>query len=296
MRISRRQWLIAIGCATLLHVLLVALLIWSPSAPPPSPNTSRGVTVSLDQLDTSPRSIKNMPIEQLQDNSHEAGHTTSTPASAAPASDSVAAADAPIDAAEPVTPTIGNAPSGQPEAIAAAESSPPDAAAAEAPQIAAAPAAPAADAGPSDAAGPPSIAPALSVTPQQTLSDTTPAQQVTAHDATQPAGASRQGAYGNREQATDDYIAELRAWLGRHKHYPDEARKNHTEGTVKLFLAVDADGKVLESRIASSSGSPTLDAAARRMLAASRPLPPMPAAAQRNRLELIIPIVFKLHE
>ncbi len=295
MPISRRQWLIAIGCATLLHVLLIALLIWSPAAPPPSPDTSRGVMVSLDQPDNKPTSIKDMPLEQLQDNSREADHTSSAPASATPTPDSAAAPNAPIEAAEPVTPSIGDAPSDQAETIAAAAPSPP-AAAADAPEIAAAAVPAGSDAGPSDATGPPSIAPALSVTPQQTLSDMAPAQQVTARDATQPAGTSRQGAYGNREQTTDDYIAELRAWLGRHKHYPEKARQNHIEGTVKLFLAVDADGKVLESRIADSSGSPTLDAAARRMLAASRPLPPMPAAAQRNRLELIIPIVFKLHE
>ncbi|MGN8158250.1 energy transducer TonB [Salinisphaera sp. RV14] len=295
MRISRRQWLIAIGWATLLHMLVIALLIWSPSPPTPSSKTSRGVTVSLDKLDTTPPSIEDMPIEQLHDNSHEAGGTNSASASSAPtATDSGTAPDAPIEAAKPVTPAIGDAPSDQTEAAAAAEPSPPEATA-EAPEVAAAPASQASGAGPSDATGPPAIAPALSVTPQQTLSDTAPAQQVTARDATQPAGASRQGAYGNREQATDAYIAKLRAWLGRHKHYPDQARQNHTQGTVKLFLAIDADGKVLESRIAASSGSPALDAAARRMLAASRPLPPMPAAAQRNRLELIIPIVFKLH-
>ncbi|AWN16653.1 energy transducer TonB [Salinisphaera sp. LB1] len=294
MRISRRQWLIAIGWATLLHTLVIALLIWSPSPPTPSSKTSRGVTVSLDKLDTTPPSIKDMPIEQLHDNSREAGRTTSASASSAPTADSVTAPNAPIEAANPVTPAIGNAPSDQGEAVAAAEPSPPEATS-EAPEVAAAPASQASDVGPSDATGPPAIAPALSVTPQQTLSDTAPAQQVTARDATQPAGGSRQGAYGNREQATDAYIAKLRAWLGQHKHYPDQARQNHTQGTVKLFLAIDADGKVLESRIAASSGSPALDAAARRMLAASRPLPPMPAAAQRNRLELIIPIVFKLH-
>lgn len=295
MRISKQQWLIAIGWAALLHLLVAALLIWSPTPPATSSKTAAGVTVSLDNMDNTPPpppSIEDMPIEQLKDNSLEAANTSTPASSTSSAAGSVAAPDAPIEAANPVTPAIGNAPTAPTEAVAAPEANPPEAETetSEAPTVAQAP-----NVSPGSATGPPAIASALSVTPHQTLSATAPDEQVTARDATRPTDASRHGAYGDRDQATDAYIAKLRAWLGRHKHYPNQARQDRVEGTVKLFLAIDARGKVLESRITASSGSPALDAAARRMLAASRPLPPMPPAAQRDRLELIIPIVFRLH-
>ncbi|HET7314947.1 TonB family protein [Salinisphaera sp.] len=294
MRITKRQWLIAVGWAALLHLLVIGLLAGMPAPPAVSPPASRGVTVSLDDFDSTPPappSFEDMPIEQLSDVSGRAATAATGLPSAPPAADSEAAGPAPIESAKPVGPLIGDASSPQIASASTPDAAPPEAEAKI--PIESAPTA-ASKAHPSGADSAPAIAAALPVTPDRTLSDQLPEQQVTARAIGPAPDASPEGAYGDRDQATDQYVAQLRAWLARHKHYPEKARREHVEGTVKLFLAVDAHGEVLEARILDASGSPMLTAATRHMLAASKPLPAMPAAAQRDRLELIIPVVFSL--
>jgi protein TonB len=46
--------------------------------------------------------------------------------------------------------------------------------------------------------------------------------------------------------------------------YPEAARLRGEQGTVGLELAIGTDGKVITVNVARSSGSPMLDAAARR--------------------------------
>ena len=86
----------------------------------------------------------------------------------------------------------------------------------------------------------------------------------------------------------------LRAWLSRHKQYPQQARNDDIEGTVRLYIVVDQDGQVISHHIERSSGSAVLDAAAEQMLRQAQPLPSMPQRMRRNRLELIVPVVFSL--
>ena len=102
------------------------------------------------------------------------------------------------------------------------------------------------------------------------------------------------GAYGTSDESTDDYIVRLRAWLSRHKQYPAAARQGEIEGTVRLYIVVDQDGRIVSRRITQSSGSALLDRAAEQMLTRAEPLPRMPASMRRNRLELVVPVVFSL--
>ena len=48
--------------------------------------------------------------------------------------------------------------------------------------------------------------------------------------------------------------------------YPLDAARRHETGRVQLALHVDAQGRVVEAEIVQSSGSPSLDQAARRQL------------------------------
>ncbi len=54
------------------------------------------------------------------------------------------------------------------------------------------------------------------------------------------------------------------------KHYPKEARRNGWEGKVTLKILISADGKVSSVDIHTSSGYPTLDRAALRMMRSAR--------------------------
>ena len=92
--------------------------------------------------------------------------------------------------------------------------------------------------------------------------------------------------------AKADYAAILLAWLERHKEYPYRARARRQEGVVRLFIAVDRRGDVLDARIAGSAGHILLERAALDMLERARPLPPLPDDVRGERLELVVPVHF----
>lgn len=281
MHISRGQWLLAWLAALVAHLLVFACF-WFGRLPADAPReTPRGVMVSLDTLEAGPPPAASTPTAPAE---------APEPASAVPeAAPEVAAAPAP-------TPTESASPSA-PEPATAVGPDP-----APAPAEASQPGAPSVAA--TDTGAPSAVVPSqatpVEIRPSDTLESVAPTEQVTARtpEAATPPSANTEapgnGAGGTSEAATDDYIVRLRAWLSRHKQYPDAARRDEVEGTVRLYLVVNQDGHVISHRIAQSSGSAALDAAVERMLERAEPLPSMPAAMQRNRLELIVPVVFTL--
>lgn len=287
MPISDRQWLIAFSAAVLLHGLLWGAAVWFEQPVRPPVDSPKGVMISLDDFDNGPPSsaIEQQPVEASETGA-DARPVDTTEAGTAPS-------DIPDSSAPDIPPATG-APIG-PESTAAMVGPDSPNTASSSPS---ATETPATETGDSAA----SVTAAVSVTPDSALTGISPTEQVTARDATTSTlpgntGADRpaNGAYGNSTQATDDYIVRLRAWLARHKQYPRSARQAGQQGTVKLYLAINRQGQVLEHRIVKSSGTPALDEAANRMLARALPLPAMPAASRQNRLELVIPIVFTLH-
>jgi protein TonB len=105
--------------------------------------------------------------------------------------------------------------------------------------------------------------------------------------ATLPPASSRPG-------ADADYLASLLAWLERHKEYPREAQRRRQEGTAILAFELDRQGRVLSYRVKTSSGFAELDREVEAMIRRAEPLPPMPADMVRARLELQVPVQFRL--
>lgn len=91
-----------------------------------------------------------------------------------------------------------------------------------------------------------------------------------------------------------NYLASLQAWLERHRDYPTRARRLAQEGTALLYFSMDRSGRVLEARLAQSSGYDLLDQAVMEMIARADPLPPMPQEMAQVRLELVVPVQFSL--
>lgn len=284
MDLSRRDWALAVLGALALHLLLLTG-IWLTQQPAPSPkNTPRGIMVSLDNLNAGPpppASIQDMPIENVAPNNT----VGPAPAPAAPAANSAQAPAAPAPAAAP---EVGPEPSDQPPLAPSGGGPGQSAHASSSPN------------GPSAAT--PAIASAVTIRPRGTLEDIQPQQTITAHNArlsalepTANAPKQYNGASGNSEQATQSYIVRLRGWLARHKTYPQVARRQKIEGTVRLYLVVNRKGQVVAHHIEAGSNAKILDTAVEQMLAHSEPLPRMPAAMQRNRLTLVIPVIFTLH-
>ncbi|NHN39069.1 TonB family protein [Pseudomaricurvus alcaniphilus] len=107
-------------------------------------------------------------------------------------------------------------------------------------------------------------------------------------------GTARSVSSGGRAGSVQDYFTELMAWLNQHKDYPGAVKKKKQQGTVVIQFAIDRAGKVLHSKVKTSSGYPLLDQAALQMLAAAEPLPPLPRQFKREQLTLAIPIEYAL--
>ncbi|HVY12855.1 MAG TPA: energy transducer TonB [Alphaproteobacteria bacterium] len=129
--------------------------------------------------------------------------------------------------------------------------------------------------------------------PPRIEKDEKPRQETAAKNNSLPASpvsSTAQAAAGS--QNVDSYAATLLAWLNRHKRYPPQARADHTEGRALLWLAIEPDGAIADSRIEQSTGSPLLDEAIMHMVQSASPVPPPPGATSSRTFRL--PVVFKL--
>jgi len=99
---------------------------------------------------------------------------------------------------------------------------------------------------------------------------------------------------GGNPGAEADYYATLLAWLERHKEYPRRAQMRRHEGVAHLRFTIDGEGHVLAFRVERSSGHESLDDAVERMIRKAEPLPPIPVALGKERLDLVVPVQFFL--
>ena len=108
------------------------------------------------------------------------------------------------------------------------------------------------------------------------------------------AGSANDTAGGGMPGHTADFMAQLQAWLEKHKEYPRRARMRRQEGTALLYFVMDRDGQVLRHRLESSSGHDLLDREVIAMIERAQPLPKLPESIGESRLELVVPVQFFL--
>ena len=96
-------------------------------------------------------------------------------------------------------------------------------------------------------------------------------------------------------ETRDSYLGRVLAQLNRFKQYPRAARQARIEGVVMLHFVMDADGKVVSSEIAKSSGRSVLDAEALALIQRAQPLPALPADFPTLTLDAVVPITFSLN-
>lgn len=94
-------------------------------------------------------------------------------------------------------------------------------------------------------------------------------------------------------QSNPDYAQAVENILNQNKRYPREAVLAGTEGQVVLYFVINAQGTVLAFHIDKSSGSDALDREVLRLIHAVR-FPPFPPNYPQQRMELTVPIEFKL--
>lgn len=110
-----------------------------------------------------------------------------------------------------------------------------------------------------------------------------------------PELAAAHSASGQAAQGQINWEGLLLGHLNRHKRYPHDARQRGQEGTVKVRMVVDANGRVLNQQIVNGSGNRSLDRATLQMIKRAQPLPPPPPEMLKNgSLEVIAPFVYSL--
>lgn len=94
--------------------------------------------------------------------------------------------------------------------------------------------------------------------------------------------------------ALPSYRDRLAAHLARFKQYPAPAKAAGEQGTAMLSFTVGRGGQVLGSRLARSSGHPSLDAETMAMIRRAQPLPPFPPELAQGSLSFTVPVRFSL--
>lgn len=299
MPVPWRYWGIGIAAAVLVHAAIAALVLWQPAAPGAREAGLRGIEVAL-------------------------GPAGGAPGDAAQATDAPEATDSPVDTVPDATPRETDA--RPPEQVATrpveetvtarpettgvrpVEKEPveeEEIEAVEEEEVAAAPE-------PDPARAEQSTAPVPEAAPTREPDETTaepvpeeaPAEKTglttagaggeSGSRAAAGAGSGQDRSRGGDPGASADYMAQLRAWLEKHKRYPRRARTRRQEGTAVLRFVVDREGRVLEYEIRESSGHDILDREVTAMIERAQPLPGMPDDMGRGRLELVVPVQFRL--
>ena len=97
------------------------------------------------------------------------------------------------------------------------------------------------------------------------------------------------------EVAVNNATLRVLEWLAQHRRYPASARRARMQGTVEILVVLMPDGRLVNQRIAQSSGHEVLDRAAMDLL---RRASPVPSAAfftgEARQLELRLPVVYQL--
>jgi protein TonB len=102
-----------------------------------------------------------------------------------------------------------------------------------------------------------------------------------------PAGATSAAALASYNQL-------VAAHLQRFKQYPSGAKAAGEQGTSRLSFTLGRGGQVLGSRLAGSSGHPSLDGETLAMVRRAQPFPPMPPGLNKASMSFSIPVQFSI--
>ncbi len=106
-------------------------------------------------------------------------------------------------------------------------------------------------------------------------------------------GQPREARVGTKSDVADTYLAEIHRALQSEQRYPRTAKRRRLEGQVELRFVLDANGNVVDWEIAEPAEHRILTAEVERMIQAVR-MPEIPEDAGIDRLELSVPIQFRL--
>lgn len=89
------------------------------------------------------------------------------------------------------------------------------------------------------------------------------------------------------------YRDQLLAHIGRYRQYPEEARREHRQGTSWVRFLLDREGRVLRLTVERGSGHDMLDREAAAAVRRAEPLPRIPAGLP-GQIDITVPIDFRI--
>jgi protein TonB len=107
-------------------------------------------------------------------------------------------------------------------------------------------------------------------------------------------GSPQEGSAVENAKLQDAWNRAIMTHLGKHKRYPEQARRRHVEGEVMIRFVFDRAGTVLRAEVAKSSGSPLLDEEGIKLMGRASPLPSLPPHMRADQTELVVPIKFRV--
>jgi protein TonB len=296
---SRRQWLLALALAALIHGSAAFVVLHAPPDAGSVAAGAGGITVGLGPAGRAPGSVDTVPppAADSPEPFEDADAVTSDvrPADDVPPED--AAEPQALETGETVAAATAHEAEPDPVEAIAAVAADPSAAIEEARARAAIPPPPRAEIRPAPRKPPP---PRQEGSEPPTAEPAVEAAELAGADG--KAGDRDQGDVGNGEnagggaaRARADYFAVLQAWLEQHKVYPGRAVARRLEGVVALRFVMDRRGQVIDYVIERSSGHRLLDHAAETLLERAQPLPTMPDEIGEASLTIVVPISFVLN-
>ncbi len=118
--------------------------------------------------------------------------------------------------------------------------------------------------------------------------------RTTAVSAPQLADSTSAASPVDRQTANAGVVLAIRQQLARFQSYPANARRRGTEGSATVRFVISRRGELVDSELLESSGSRHLDQAAMKLVSDAAPYPPLPGVIGASRLEVKIPIEYRL--
>jgi len=103
------------------------------------------------------------------------------------------------------------------------------------------------------------------------------------------------GTAAEPNNANQQQVQYLSAWIEAHKFYPQFAKQHGEQGTVFVRCTVMGDGQVVGVSLARSSGSSRLDTAAESVLSSAQ-VPQSAAGMSQPPITVIVPVRYVLEQ
>jgi periplasmic protein TonB len=117
-----------------------------------------------------------------------------------------------------------------------------------------------------------------------------PQPQPTPHEEPLPALATTAAQTARARISVSTWRSQIAAILEHNKRYPQEARERREQGVAQLAFSIDREGRVLSSRIVTSSGFSALDEETLALVQRARPFPAPPPEVSGSEIKFTVQV------